>query len=68
MIWEHFINIIPDKKQKNFFHTYGRTEWDEKRLQRAALEVWEKLPLELKNYSYFKFKNMYKQSIVNGYN
>ena len=54
MIWEQFINIIPEKKQKKtFFHTYARTEWGKKRLQRAALEVWEKLPLELKNCSYF---------------
>ena len=56
------------KAKKNFFHTYARTEWGKKRLQRAALEVWEKLPLELKNCSYFKFKNMYKQSILKGYN
>ena len=46
---EQFINTIPDKKQKKiFFHTYARTEWGKKRLQREALEVWEKLLLELK--------------------
>ena len=69
MIWEQFINTIPDKKQKkNFFNPYARTEWGKKRLQRAALEVWEKLPLEINNCSNFKFKNMYKQPILKGYN
>ena len=79
MLPDYFKNYLDDlgtvnqhntkqKAKKNFFHTYLRTEKGKKRLQRAALEVWEKLPLELKHYSYFKFKNLYKQSILNGYN
>ena len=64
----HQHNTRQKAKKKNFFHTYARTEWGKKRLQRAALEIWEKLPLELKKCSYFKFKNMYKQSILSGYN
>ena len=79
MLPDYFKNYLDDlgtvhqhntrqKAKKNFFHTYARTEWGKKRLQRVALELWEKLPLELKNCSYFKFKIMYKQSILNGYN
>ena len=60
----HQHNTRQKAKKNNFFHTYARTEWGKKRLQRAALEFWEKLPLELKNCSYFKFKNMYKQFIL----
>ena len=75
MLTDYFKNYLDDlgtvhqhstrkkAKKKNFFHTYARTEWIKKKLQRAALEIWEKLPLEQKNYSYFKFKNMYKQYI-----
>ena len=75
MSWELFIfalkaKIIPDIKQKKTFFALmlELTEWGRKRLQRAALEVWEKLPLKLNDCSYFKLKNMYRQSILNGYN
>ena len=79
MLPDYFKNCLDDlgtvhqhntrqKAKKNFFDTYTGTEWGKKRLQRAALEVWEKLPLELKNCSYFKFKNMNNQSILKGYN
>ena len=79
MLPDYFKNYLDDlgtvhqhntrqRAKKNFFHPYARTGWGKKRLQRAAVEVWQKLPLELKNCSYFKFKNMYKQSILNGYN
>ena len=79
MLPDYFKNYVDDlgtvhqhntrqKPKKNFFHTYTRTEWDKKRLQRGALKVWENLLLELKDCLYFEFKNMYKQSILNCYN
>ena len=47
----HKINTR-QKTKKNYFHTYARTEWGKKNIQHKALEIWEKLPVELKECSY----------------
>ena len=39
-----------------------------KKIQHKALEIWEKLPVELKECSYLRFKKVFKQTILNGYN
>ena len=38
------------------------------KIQHKALEIGEKLPVELKECSYFRFKKVFKQTIRNGYN
>ena len=63
----HKINIR-QKTKKNYFHTYARTEWGKKKIHHKALEIWEKLPVEFKECSYFRFKKVFKQTIRNGYN
>ena len=79
MLPEYFKNYFIDldtihkintrqKTKKNYFHTYARTEWGKKKIQHKALEIWEKLPVELKECSYFRFKKVFKQTILNGYN
>ena len=79
MLPEYFKNYFIDldtihkintrqKTKKNYFHTYARTEWGKKKIQHKALEIWEKLPVELKECSYFRFKKVFKQIILSGYN
>ena len=63
----HKINTR-QKTKKNYFHAYARTEWGKKKIQHKALEIWEKLPVELKECSYLRFKKVFKQTILNGYN
>ena len=79
MLPEYFKNYFIDldtihkintrqKTKKNYFHTYARTEWGKKKIQHKALKIWEKLPVELKECSYFRFKKVFRQTILNGYN
>ena len=49
----------PRQKTKKSFHTFARTKRAKKKIAAysgRAVEVWEKLPIELKECSYFKFK------------
>ena len=59
LTWIQSTKLTPDN---------ARTEWGKKKIQHKALEIWEKLPVELKECSYFRFKKVFKQTILNGYN
>ena len=49
------------KTKQDFFHTFARTEWGRKIIQRKVLNVWKKISLELKSCSFQKFKQTCKR-------
>ena len=52
------------KTEKDFFHTFACTKWRRKMIQRKGLK---KIPLELKNCSFQKFKQTSKKKIIQTY-
>ena len=52
------------KTKKDFFHTFARTEWGRKMIQRKGLKIWKKIPPELKSCSFQKFKQTYKKRML----
>lgn len=78
MLPEYFNNYFTDLKlvhqhntrqsnKKNFYHTYARTEWGRKMVQRRGLHVWKNIPLELKECSFYRFKKTFKRDILSSY-
>ena len=55
------------KTKKDFFHTFAHTEWGRKMIQRKGLNVWKKIPLELKSCLFQKIKQTYKKNVIQSY-
>ena len=58
---------IRQKTKKDFFHTFARTKWGRKMIQRKGLNIWKTIPLKLKNCSFQNFNQAYKRNIFQTY-
>jgi len=51
---------ICQKAKNNFFHTFARTEWGKKMVQRRSLNIWKKCLLNWKD-ALFQNSKIYKK-------